>query len=160
MCGKAWPFRLANFKDLGYAQFLGAQPRHEDWTFFATSRRFACAVSSGYGYLVVETKRFVACPLEMTTKRRIAGPRQQPLGVRPHEAAWDGRDASRPRKAATRRRTPKCPIFSSGRSPDMKVRRSGKSETFRTSGGRAAEYVTVLMRRSTKFAAVRCRSLP
>jgi len=29
---------------------------------FATSRRFDCAVSSDYGYLVVETRRFVACP--------------------------------------------------------------------------------------------------
>ena len=24
MCGKAGPFRLANFKDLGYGKFLGA----------------------------------------------------------------------------------------------------------------------------------------
>jgi hypothetical protein len=31
------------------------------------------------------------------------------FGVRPHEAALDGRDASRPRKAATRYHNPKCP---------------------------------------------------
>jgi len=82
---------------------------------FATSRRFDCAVSSDYGYLATSLSKpgaSLLVPLEMTTKRRIAGPRELPLRVRPHEAALDGRDASRPRKAATRRRTPKCPISS------------------------------------------------
>jgi hypothetical protein len=62
----------------------------------------------GYGCLVVEIKRFVACLLEVTTKRRIASPRE------PHEAALDVRcramlAPSRPGKAATHR--PPLPTF-------------------------------------------------